>query len=226
MRREACDLNNGCANPDCVERGEQACCVLQGDHLHTAKEEDESKRKVHRLGNYVWWSGNGGVEAMRAEETKGVQWICGFCHALEKTTSAATRCLDPDTMPDGKRSGTKEEKAQYFAKRRAKIVYPKMQYIDTKKRAVGACNSCKRPIKPGEEWAFHCDHRDETTKLIGKDTLAGKGGGVAGLVNNCTKKAALDAPGFKEVLDAEWDKTDLQCHNCHHRKTNYYPMRK
>ena len=40
------------------------------------------------------------------------------------------------------------------------------------------------------------------------------------------KKAALDAPGFKEVLDAEWDKTDLQCHNCHHRKTNYYPMRK
>jgi len=35
----------------------------------------------------------------------------------------------------------------------------------------------------------------------------------------------LDAPGFKEILDKEMDKCDLLCHNCHHRKTNKYPMR-
>lgn len=31
--------------------------------------------------------------------------------------------------------------------------------------------------------------------------------------------AALEAPGFKAVLDKEVDKCDLLCHNCHHRKT-------
>ncbi|MCP4848631.1 MAG: hypothetical protein GY899_11865, partial [Verrucomicrobiaceae bacterium] len=108
MRKEACALNDGCANQDCVERGEQAWCVLQGDHLHTAKEEDEEKRKTNGLGDYKWWPWNGGVEAMRAEQAKGMQWICGFCHALEKTSYSANRCPDPDTMPDGKPRGTKE----------------------------------------------------------------------------------------------------------------------
>jgi hypothetical protein len=227
MRKEACALNNGCANPNCVERGEQAWCVLQGDHTHTAKEEDEAKRKVHHLSDYVWWAYNGGVEAMRAEQAKGMQWICGFCHALEKTSPAANRWPDPDTMPDGKqgKSATKEEIRQAVDKHKAKIVYPKQKYIDAKKRAVGACTKCSRHVKPGEEWAFHYDHRDETTKLKGKHTLAGKSGGVAGLVNNCTKRAALDAPGFKKVLDNECDGCDLTCHNCHHRKTHGYPMR-
>jgi hypothetical protein len=31
MRKAACNKNNGCANPDCRERGIQAWCVLQGD---------------------------------------------------------------------------------------------------------------------------------------------------------------------------------------------------
>ena len=225
MRKEACALNDGCANPDCVERGEQAWCVLHGDHLHTAKEKDEAKRKVERLGDYCWWSWNGGVEAMRAEQAKGMQWICGFCHSLEKTGTQANRCPDPDTMPDGKPRGTEEEVKQYEAKRHAKITYPKQQYIDAKKHTVGACTKCSRPVKPLEEWAFHCDHRDEATKLKGKDTLAGEKGGMAGLVHNHANRAALDAPGFKEVLDAEWDKCDLLCHNCHHRKTWGYSMR-
>jgi hypothetical protein len=77
----------------------------------------------------------------------------------------------------------------------------------------------------GKEVAFHWDHRDPATKLKGKDTLAGETGGVAGLVRNCANRAALDAPGFKDVLDKEMDKCDLLCHNCHHRKTNKYPMR-
>eukprot|EP00966_Prymnesium_polylepis_P094801 2195251-Prymnesium_polylepis.1 len=130
-------------------------------------------------------------------------------------------------MPDGKqgKSATEEQVKQYNDKRKAKIKYPKQQYIDARKRAVGACTKCKRPVKPGEEWAFHCDHRDESTKLKGRDTIAGKTGGVAGLVANCANRAALDAPGFKEVLDAEWNKCDLLCYNCHHRKTWGYPMR-
>lgn len=113
MRRAACLKNNGCANPDCAERGEQAWCVLHGNHLHTRKEEDDALRKTRMLSDYPWWSGHGGVEAMRAEEAKGMQWICGFCHQLEPTTTAANRCQDPwaehedgtSVMPDGKRGG-------------------------------------------------------------------------------------------------------------------------
>jgi hypothetical protein len=44
---------------------------------------------------------------------------------------------------------------------------------------------------------------------------------VAGTSN----RTKIDAPGFKEVLDAEMAKCDLLCHNCHHRKTWGYPMR-
>jgi hypothetical protein len=128
-------------------------------------------------------------------------------------------------MPDGKWTGTKEEIKQYKAKRVAKIKYPKQQYVDARKRAVGCCQRCKRADVEGKEWAFHWDHRDPATKLIGKGTLAGKKGGVCGLVRNPAKRAYLDAPGFKAVLDEEMDKCDLLCHNCHHRKTNKYPPR-
>ena len=225
MRKAACLKNDGCANPECAERGEQAWCVLQGDHIHTRKEEDETLRKKKSLGDYKWWSGHGGVEAMRAEEAKGMQWICGFCHQLEPTGSQANRYQDPSVMPDGKSSGTKEEIKQYMANHIAKIVYPKQQCVDARKRAVGFCKRCGRADVEGKEWAFHWDHREPATKLIGKGTLAGETGGVGGLVGNCTKAAALDAPGFKAVLDAEMDKCDLLCHNCHHRKTWGYPPR-
>ena len=233
MRKAACLKNDGCANRDCAERGEQALCVLQGDHLHTAKEEDKALRKKNGLGDYVWWSWNGGVEAIRAEEAKGMQWLCGFCHFLEPTGNQANRYQDPwaehkdgtPVMPDGKYNGTPEETKQYDAKRHAKIRYPKQQYVDARKSAAGCCQRCKRTDVEGKEWAFHWDHRDPATKLIGRDTLAGENGGVAGLVNNHAKRAALDAPGFKAVLDAEMDKCDLLCHNCHHRKTHNYPPR-
>jgi hypothetical protein len=128
-------------------------------------------------------------------------------------------------FPDGKPTGTPEEVKQYYAKRRAKIVYPKLQYVDARKRAAGCCKACKRSDVEGKEWAFHWDHRDQATKIRGKETLAGETGGVAGLVNNIRKAVALDAPGFKDVLDKEIDKCDLLCHNCHHRKTWKYPMR-
>jgi hypothetical protein len=112
-----------------------------------------------------------------------------------------------------------------MAKHKAKIKYPKQQYVDARKRAVGCCQRCERADVESKEWAFHWDHREPATKLIGKGTLAGEQGGVAGLVSNPRKATALDAPGFKAVLDKEMDKCDLLCHNCHHRKTNKYPPR-
>ena len=226
MRKVACAKNGGCANPDCVERGDQAWCVLQGDHLHTINDPDRTKRKKERLSYYKWWSGNGGVPAMRAEQAKGMQYLCGFCHALEPTGKQAKRCSDPATMPEGKRSGTPEEVTQYKAKWNAVVVYPKQRYVDKRKQAIGCCQRCERSDVEGQEWCFHFDHRDESTKLVGKETLAGESGGVAGLVSNNAKRAALDAPGFQKILDDEMEpKCDLLCVNCHHRKTWGYPSR-
>ena len=41
MRKEACAKHNGCQNQNCVERGEQAWCVIQADHILTMNDDDE-----------------------------------------------------------------------------------------------------------------------------------------------------------------------------------------
>jgi hypothetical protein len=156
---------------------------------------------------------------MRLEVPK-LQWLCGYCHRLEPTGSAARRYPDPKTMPDGNYNGTEKEKKQYLAKHHAKIVYPKHEHVDARKLAVGKCLHCDRAVTPDNVWAFDWDHHDQSTKLVGG--LAGKVGGVAGLVNNHTVAACiLRTPAFKDVLDAEIDKCDLLCANCHKRKTWY-----
>jgi hypothetical protein len=214
LRKKHCNLNGGCANPDCVERGEEAWTVLQGDHIPS--------EKTHALSDYAWWSWNGGVEAMKKEVEAIHQWVCGYCHMLEPTNKQAHK-THPDRMPDGKSYGTDVEKAQYQAKWQVKKTYPKREYIDAKKRAVGECAHCERLVRVGEEHCFICDHIDETTKLRGGK--AGKGGGVAGLVKNHNSDALLEAPGMQELLDDEWDKCQLLCWNCNHRKTWGHPRR-
>jgi hypothetical protein len=199
--------------------------VLHGDHIHPKDRPDPALRKVWALSDYVYWSGHGGVPEMERELAKGFNWLCGFCHALQPTGKAANRCADAATMPDGKSKGTEEEVAQYKAKHHAKIVFPKQQYVDARKLAIGRCEHCGRDDVAGREWAFHFDHVDETQKLIGKDTLAGKQGGVGGLVNNHANEAALHAPGVREAIDGQMDVSQLLCIPCHHRKTNGYPRR-
>ena len=240
MRQAACERHDGCMKPGCPMKGvdNRDWRVLQADHLDPKGLNDPANKKVHIVSHYKWWSGNGGVPAMRLEAAK-CQWICGFCHHLEPTSDSARRCGDPAGMPAGKRSGTEEEAAQYYAKRKATIVYPKQQHVDAEKLRIGCCAKCDRTVAKETCVAFQFDHIDETTKIKGKDTLAGKTGGVAGLVNNNAKRAALDvvydAQGkiryddhgvicvrdseFKDVLDAEMAKCQLLCANCHKLKT-------
>ena len=221
LRVEMCARNGGCQNQDCPERGEGAWCVLQADHGTNPKQKDEDGKTVS-LSDYKWWSGHGGVAAMREEAKQIHQWICGFCHELEPTSNQGKRCADPATMPPGKRSGTPEERTQYDARHSALVRYPKQQYVDEVKRSVGACLHCRRPVIRGQEAAFEWDHRDEASKCFGE--LYGKVGGVSGLVNNHAQAASLDK--VQSFLDAEMQpKCDLLCHNCHHRKTYGYPRR-
>ena len=219
IRQEKCEEHDGCMKPDCPWKGaNRDWRVLQADHIDPKGLVNPENKKVHAVSHYVWWpcKERGGVPAMRAEAAK-CQWICGFCHFLEPTSSSARRCGDPDDMPDGKSSGTKEEVDQYHAKYRAKMVYPKQQYVDAEKLRRGSCVQCKREVMPETCAAFQFDHIDETTKMKGEATLAGKNGGVGGLVHNCAKRAALDK--IKDVLDAEMALCRLLCANCHKLKT-------
>lgn len=221
VRKEECARNDGCFNPDCVERGPEAWCVLNADHVHTRREKDEEKRKTKALSEYVWWSNHGGVNAMQKERSKGVNFLCSFCHMLEPTSGHANKYTDPKTMPAGKSKGTAEEVKQYLRKLLAEIIYPKQRFVDDRKLQIGECAHCRRAVRPGEERAFSFDHLDERTKLPSRK-VGGKGG-VAGLVNDHSKQTSLAK--IKDVLVEEMGKCQLLCRNCDHRKTHNYPAR-
>jgi len=111
-----------------------------------------------------------------------------------------------------------------MAKHSAKICFPKQQYVDFEKlHKRTCCLLCNRRVTKATVVAFEFDHRDELTKMKGKDTLARKDGGVGGLVANHAKAAALDK--IKPIIDAEMAKCDLLCKNCHKRKTCGHPFR-
>jgi hypothetical protein len=225
-RKAACLQNDGCANPDCPERGPSAECVLTADHGTNEKTRDKNSGEPISPGSYVAWSCNGGVEALRVElDTKIEQWICHCCHALESTSASGNRNGDPDEMPKGKWNGTEEEVKQYKARRHATVRFPKQQYVDARKLEIGACAACKRPVIEGQnEQAFEFNHLDPPNK--NKGGLYGEHGGVAGLVNNCCKsEATLDK--VQPLLDEEMHPSvcNLLCSNCHHRHTKKLPPR-
>jgi hypothetical protein len=218
-RAAACAANDGCAKEDCPVRGPEACCVLQADHGTNPKKRDANGNTVD-LSNYIAWPRFGGVSAMREELKQIDKWICGFCHKLEKTSKSGNRCGDPAAMPVGKARGTPEEKKQYHTRHSALVRYPKQQYVDARKLAIGACAHCKREVTPETVQAFDFNHLDPSKKS--KGGLFGQQGGVGGLVGSHAKGASLEK--VKGLLDAEMDMCNLLCTNCHYIHT-YKKMR-
>jgi hypothetical protein len=218
-RQQMCAFNDGCAHPDCPERGPDVWPVLTADHGTNPKAKHKTTGKPLGLGSYTHWTAHGGVPAMEKEAEQIEKWICRVCHVLEPTSDAGRRCADPTTMPAGKqgKSSTALERKQSFARRVAVIRHPKHQHVDAAKRRLGACAACARPVEPGTEPGFDFDHLDESTK--GRGGLFTYGG-VAGLVHNHAKAAALEA--VRDLLDAEMAKCQLLCANCHARKTWAY----
>ena len=258
-RKEMCSVekNNGCHYPDCPVRGAEMWPVISANHgenakaTHTSKNRTTGELETHplNLSQYKLWpmKQHGGVEGMKREELQIENWPCLVCHALEPTSDSGRRCTDPALMPPGRRNGTKDEIRQYKKRRKAVVKFPKQQYVDALKRLIGACAHCGRAVVPGTEQAFAFDHLDESTK--GKGGIYGAHGGVSGLVNNDTNRAALAfdttsdfepieplydavrlAKGLgnptgriRALLDAETALCQLLCNNCHHCKTWGYP---
>ncbi|MDA9633355.1 hypothetical protein N9S81_00285 [bacterium] len=226
-RKAVAAAQGGCLYPNCCERGLEAWCVLEGDHIHGSKHPDPALRKVHQLSDYTWWSWNGGVPAMRKEVAKGIEWKCRFCHWTDPMSDQANKYSDPETMPKGNRrkNATPREIQQYHNRWYATIVYPKQNFVDAHKRNVRTCClRCARPVVAGEEHCFIFDHRVPSTKMVGAHTLAGEHGGVAGLVHNDSKShATLEI--IQPILEREMGLCDLLCVNCDRRKTAKYPER-
>ena len=199
LRREVCALHGGCPMPGCAEKGMSSWVCMSADHT-------DPKTKVMELGGTVWWSWNGGVNAMR-EEAQKVQWMCGCCHRLQVTSS----------------SGQTRKPGQWESSDRATArAYEKQQYVNNHKLEIGYCQypECGRKVTPENVRAFDWDHRDPATKathlthphLVNKTKV----GGVSCIVNNHAKGAALEH--CKVELDAEMDKCDLLCCNCHYSR--------
>ncbi len=228
-RHEACMANNGCAHASCPMRGMACERVLTMDHGTNEKARATPTGRYPSgkpicLSDYKRWPAQGGVAAMQAELQKVDKWICVYCHGLEKTSRAGLYgVVDPATMPDGRKGNLPThdpERIQFETKAKMKIKYPKYLYVDARKRAIGACAACCRPVKPGEERAFHFDHLDEATKCKG-GYLFGPGGGVCGIVGSVDARAKLEK--VQCLIDAEIAKCQLLCANCHHCKTKNLP---
>ena len=248
LRRRMCMQQDGCMHASCQERGMNAMYVLEGDHLHskTAHARDiDAKQKVYKLSDYPWWSCHGGVEAMKREagwwvddagvwHTDNIQWLCQFCHRLEPTNNASNERMKEALENDGKKNERIVNMNQYKKHRKALIVYPKQQYNNEVKLAVGACVDCDREVTSENAWAFDWDHRKQSTKVMDPHPLLEKGdetGGVSGIVHNCANRGRIDAivtylgksQTVREWLDDEHDKCVLRCCNCHHRRTHKHP---
>ena len=193
LKYEACDDHGGCPTPGCTEKGLASWPVLQADHVGS---------KVHVLSDYMWWSWNGGVEAMKAE-AKNVQFICGCCHRLRPTSNAGKQ--------------RKETTLQWKINANLRVK-EKEDHVNDRKLAIGKCQypDCPRVVTRETVRCFDFDHRDESTKATHETMpkyLAKNKSGVAGLVHNDAKHASLKFT--QHILDAEMDKCDLLCHNCH-----------
>ena len=189
MKREACVKHGGCPKPGCTERGMASWVCMSADHV-------DPKTKVHHLGEYPWWSWNGGVEAMREEADK-CQWMCRCCHFLEPTSSAGRKSRR--TCPSKKR------------------IREKQAHVDARKLEIGACqyHECGRIVTQETVRAFSFDHIDPKTKAMQEThphlICKGEPGGVCGIAKNfCTSLADV-----RDELDAEMDKCTLLCENCH-----------
>ena len=178
--------------------------------------------KHHQLSDFSWWArpAHGGVEGMRLEKAVCAP-ACRMCHALQPTSNSAKR-VDPATLPPtypGEQYDGEAGEKMYHKRRKARIRWPRHEYVDSLKRAIGQCENLDCPRDgpgggkciPGVEPAFDWEH----TVPVDKEEH------ISALCRNLP--AAMPEADWKAEIHAELErgKCKLLCRNCHHLKTFY-----
>ncbi len=156
------------------------------EHNYLVIEADHLGGKVKECSNMSYWChSQRGPAALRAE-LMTVQALCKFHHALQ-------------TQQRNHVNGKIEKRKDRLRKRTV---------INKEKHKRGCCLLCKRPVKEGEECAFHFDHRDASTKFE-----------YNGKVKNPSQFVNLSDALFDTQWPLEQAKCDLLCANCDKLKT-------
>jgi hypothetical protein len=162
-------------------------------------------RKIEQLSDYMWWSSNGGVEAMRAEARKCTP-LCRMCHTLDPASDTSEeRRADPDKV---KEENYATRKRFMINRNHARYRKEKRDYVNEIKRRIGRCANpncpCDGPSDglciEGFEQCYDFDHIVRKTKKYCISEL-------------CSSSTTLKAE--KPKIDAELPKCRLLCKNCH-----------
>ena len=196
----------------CVECGWNGVDAMTLEHTDPSKKKRDEKGDPVCLSQYAKWPALGGPEAMQTEfDMESAVPMCLNCQLMAPTHDAMKPKLDPDTLPTVSQY---VDRAAYQKKRHLTEKHKKMDYVDSKKLAIGGCAECWMKVVPfgveytpgysGYPHAFQWAHRSELDK----------GRGVAVVVT--------DRRSFKRSkpeLDEEMARSRLLCMNCGHVET-------
>ena len=172
----------------CVDCSTSKC--IEFDHING--------EKVHQLSDYIWWSCNGGVNAMEAELKKCVP-RCRFCHSLQSSHNSKKRKYEhTNDMP----TSTSQEKT---AKWKRQKLDDKYAYVNNIKLEIGECQKCKLKVTKDTCIAFQFAHKIALEKEYSVSRL-------------CKKNTKLETT--KALIDKEISRCNLLCANCHKEETD------
>ena len=185
--------------------------ILEFDHLNQAT-------KVQRLGDYIWWSWNGGTAAMERESEK-CRVICKGCHRISSAAQIAANAAlrwaaqaaanaAADRLQFLGKGGYATNQKEYHAQWKRRSKDEKLAFVNEKKMEIGRCEcddpTCDRKVTWINCCAFDFAHRP------GRDGDGAKVAGIANLVHDA-KSLETAIP----LIKTELPKCRLMHCHCH-----------
>ena len=176
---------------------EEAVCEVCSSSENIEFDHLDPSKKTHSLSSYMFWSCNGGVNAMK-EEFKKCRPLCRMCHDQHTQKTHKRKYASADEMP----TFTQAEKQ---AKRQRQYTDDKAAYVLSLKMAIGGCEHCQVSVNPKNSRSFHFAHKNAAEKLYN--------------VSNLVSSYSATLKTAKPKIDAEVKKCLLLCCDCHKKIT-------